>query len=120
MKRDLELIRKMLFLVEEHHHGFAPQQIQIEGYSSEEIGYHAYLLAQAGLVAASNATHSGHKTPYWTIQSLTSAGHDFIDSARSDTIWNKAKTTLKDNGMSLAIGAFGEYLKSLTKLHLGF
>ena len=48
MKRDMDLIRAMLLAVEEHPSGFAPK-IELQGYTQEQINYHAYLLGEAGL-----------------------------------------------------------------------
>ena len=36
------------------------------------------------------------------IHRLTSAGHDFCDGIRQDTIWNKAKNTLLNRARLMA------------------
>lgn len=46
MKRDLDLIRKMLLAIEESPSGFAPE-LKFPGYTDAQIGYHAYLLIDA-------------------------------------------------------------------------
>ena len=33
MKRDMDLVRKILMAVEEHDHGFAPRDVAFDGYS---------------------------------------------------------------------------------------
>jgi hypothetical protein len=39
MKRDMDLVRKIALLIEEHPSGFAPTNITVEGYSHDQIGY---------------------------------------------------------------------------------
>ena len=51
MKRDIDLIRKLVFTIEEHPHGFAPNEINIDGYTSEQIGYHLYTMLDSGLIS---------------------------------------------------------------------
>lgn len=46
MQRDMELIRKILMVIEQAPTGYAPE-LEIEGYSSTQVGYHAYLLIDA-------------------------------------------------------------------------
>ena len=50
MKRDMELIRKILFSLEERPFQKAVTELPIEGYERHVIMYHMLLLAQAGLV----------------------------------------------------------------------
>ena len=47
----------------------------------------------------------GLKISNFGIESLTWEGHDFLDAIRSDTVWNKTKTLLKEKtlGMSFNI-----------------
>ena len=50
-------------------------------------------------------------------QRLTWEGHDFLDAAEVDTIWNKAKEELKKKGGLFSI----EILKKiLSKLAMGY
>ena len=63
MKRDMQLIRKMILLVEESPGGFAPHPMSIEGYTDAEIGYNAYLMIDAGLAAGADITTSATKGP---------------------------------------------------------
>ena len=40
MKRDMDLVRKILMVCADHEHGHAPRNLMIEGYSDEQIGHH--------------------------------------------------------------------------------
>ena len=99
MKRDMDLVREIL-LATENKSDFSSWLVpDIEGYTKLEIYYHIKLLIQAGLVEGENlSSDSGDK---WVIKTLTSTGHDFLDASRNDTIWNKAKDSIKSKGLSL-------------------
>lgn len=76
MKRDMDLIRTMLLTIEANEHGFVGS-IEIEGYTQEEIGYHAYLLGQAGLANVLNVQVRS-ESPRAIIRNLTWQGHEFL------------------------------------------
>ena len=99
MKRDMELVRKILFEVEKQESGLAPSRLEIEGYTPEQVGYHAYIMEQAGLVdAVETGPSADSPRPSAEITCLTWQGHDFLDAARQDNIWGKAKSILKKVG----------------------
>ena len=115
MKRDMDLIRDILFWMEEHEADFP----KIPEKSEREIGYHCYLLADAGLIEAAKSTPFEETIPQAIPISLTSRGHDFIDSARSKTVWStvKSKVATTTGGVSIAI--MTELLKEEVKRRLG-
>jgi len=90
VKRDMDLIRAMLLAIESDPSGFAPK-IEIPDYTEEQINYHAFLLGEAGLAEVSSITTNSSKSPEAMVKHLTWAGHEFLDSARDNTIWNQAK-----------------------------
>lgn len=53
------------------------------------------------------------------IKRLTSKGHDFVDAARSDTIWNKARATIAATVGGVSIDVLTRYLKSQALSALG-
>ena len=110
MKRDMELVRKMVLLMEDHPSGRAPRGMNIEGYTREQLGYHAYLLVDCGLAEGSDVTTTGHSGPEYMISHLTSAGHDFADSARTQYIWDEVTAEMKEKGI---VSATLDILKKL-------
>ena len=56
MQRDMDLIRAILLAVESHAEGFAPHDLAVAWFTPEQIGYHATLLKEAGLVEAITTT----------------------------------------------------------------
>jgi hypothetical protein len=116
MKRDMDLIRTMLLTIEANEHGFV-NNIEIEGYTQEEIGYHAYLLGQAGLANVSNVPVRS-ESPRAIIRNLTWEGHEFLDATRENSIWNQAKDKInKIGGATLPI--WTALLTELLKQKLG-
>jgi hypothetical protein len=113
MKRDLDLIRKILFQLEAHEHGYAPQTFTVDGYTDEVVGYHVHLMGQAGLLKVADVTHGGSPSPSALPVRLTFAGHDFLDAARSDTIWNHARKAIADTVGSVTLDAFKGLLQGL-------
>ncbi|PKV63379.1 DUF2513 domain-containing protein [Pontibacter ramchanderi] len=90
MKRNIDLVRQILLKTEEL--GFLNRsfELSIEDYSKEEISYHVKLLAQAGYLEAEYI--SCKELTEWNPISLTWSGHEFLDAARDNTVWNKAKS----------------------------
>lgn len=52
MKRDMELVRKILFAMEEVPFDGEPMWPGIEGYEDQEITYHVMIMHEAGLIYA--------------------------------------------------------------------
>jgi hypothetical protein len=65
-------------------------------------------------------TNYGSTGPRAIPVTLTWAGHDFIDAARSDTTWSKAMEKVKTVGGSLSFTILKQLLDLLIKAQLGF
>lgn len=91
MKRDMDLVRKILFAIEEMETGYVQKRLEIAGYSAEEIGYHVYIMAEAGLLIGPDVTTYGSSSPNAIPSRLTWDGHDFLDACRDESRWNEAK-----------------------------
>lgn len=114
MKRDLELVRKMVLAVEEAPTGYAPQ-LSFDDYTGAQVGYHAYLLVDAGLAKGHDVSTMGSEGPEAMITSLTWAGHEFAEAARDDTRWQKAMGLVKAKGGSVTLGILTQLLTGLMK-----
>ena len=118
MQRDLDLIRKIILAVEDLSTGSVNDSLEVENYNREQIGYHSYLIIDSGLAYGIDCTFLEDTSPIWRIQRLTSAGHDFADSARNDTNWNNAKEIIKDGG-GATLGIVKDILASIIKKTIG-
>jgi len=119
VKRDLELIRKLVLATESSLSGYVKEDVEIEGYSPEQIGYHSYLLIDAGLARGVDITTSGSSSPNWRLLHLTSAGHDFADSARDESTWRKATGLVGDKAGTVTLDVMKQVLASPIKDTLG-
>src|SRR5262245_44961623 len=120
MKRNLDTVRKVLDLAEAQ-----PAGQPLKGFSggfdntAVEVVEHIKLMIDAGLIegeAYPNTTRSGGGL--FIVANLTWKGHDFLDAARSDTVWNATKGRLAKAGawtFSLVL----EVLKEEAKRQIG-
>jgi|ERR1700677_3167259 hypothetical protein len=114
MKRDMDLIRTILLEVEESP---SPEgcRIEVPGRSRDELYYNAQLAHEAGLIEARFLRGS---TDFHVLR-LTYAGHEFLDAARNDTLWVKAKEMVIKNTGTLTIEGLKIALSTLIKHALG-
>jgi hypothetical protein len=117
VKRDLELIRKMVLAIEDAP-GWAPD-LKFEGYTDTQVGYHAYLLLDAGLARGEPIFEMGSEAPGGFINNLSWAGHEFADAARDETRWRKAMGVVQDKGGTVTIGVLTQLLVALMRGALG-
>lgn len=101
MKRDMELVRKILFFLEARPFLKAEKALLIEGYDEATIMYHMLLLAQAGYVDYEPELTKTGRVIRAHVIGLNWTGHEFLDSIRSDKIWRKLLKSAKDKGGSL-------------------
>lgn len=100
MKRDMNLIRHILLALEDGN----GRQIVIAGYNETQIGYHCYLIVDAGLAKGADVTCMESECPTFVVTHLTWAGHDFLDAAREPDRWKTAQGVFsKLGGVTLEV-----------------
>ena len=115
MKRDIDLYRKILLSVEAREGTVGPEEVEIEGYTEGQIGYHAKLLADQGLLEGQDITGLGVSTHHYAPRCLTYAGHDFLKAARDDTLWEKVKAEVAAKGLPVTLEVIKSVLLSWLK-----
>ena len=121
MKRDLDLIREIMLVLEdkmEYGKNFQSTHLievmQDKTLSVEKLAYHLGLLVESDFLKAKEYKYlSGEPTDY-LINTITSQGQDFIDTIRQDTTWNKIKEKASSLGgftLPLLVDIGTEYLK---------
>jgi hypothetical protein len=106
MKRDMDLVREILIALEDRDAELNPDEIPNR--SPEEVSYHVHLMHEAGLVEA--WTSKTFNAPLYAVANrLTWEGHDFLEAARNESVWRKAKQIVAEKGGGLTF----EVLKSL-------
>lgn len=110
MKRNLDLIRQILLKIEQSPRPGDLIEIKIDGHTSEEIAYHLGLLHEAGYIIAMSFQGDNHID--WMPSRLTWEGHEFLDLARDDPRWKKAKEMVAQAG-AFSFPILAELLKKL-------
>lgn len=117
MKRDMDLIRELLFKLEAIDipagvvRPLSPHNpaMAVEGFTAEDVGRHLAMLVSGGLVETSGNRSFGPDGSLMFRQ-LSWQGHDFLDSVRDSKIWEKTK-----QGAEAAGGFTVDLLKDLAK-----
>jgi hypothetical protein len=94
MQRNMDLVRMILLRMEADPSGRAPQDLGIKSYPPDEIGYHAHIMMQEGLIDGFKTESHPEAIPI----SLTWKGHEFLDLVRDQERWNKAKAVIAKVG----------------------
>jgi Hypothetical protein (DUF2513) len=98
MQRNMDLVRMILLRLESSPSGWAPDDFGIKSFSPEEIGYHAHIMMQDGLIEGQDVTNFEGAGPEALPTSLTWRGHEFLDLARDQERWNQAKAIVAKVG----------------------
>lgn len=125
MKRDLDLVRKILFKMEEMDQWIIADahSIPIEGYSENQVQYHLGLMVQANLLHAE--TRSVNITSKYSLTadstgikfqdySISWFGHEFLTATRDEVRWKKTKEAIVKVG-GLATDVAFDILKEMGK-----
>jgi len=100
MKRDMDLLRALLLKIEEMpYSGHLMGSIQIPGHTDEEVCYHALQAQDARFIEATFLKG----TTAFAVKRLTYTGHEFLDLARDDTRWARAKEKVESTTGTLTI-----------------
>ncbi len=103
MKRDMDLCRKILFAIEEQYKDTSIVDLEIPGYTMNQVAYHCKILKDGGLVSQYSAQYDGGGLYFFQVGNLTWEGHDFLDRIREDTVWNKIKNVVTEKGLPMIL-----------------
>ena len=104
MQRDMDLVRKILFYVEENYVAGGPEiSVHIDGYSDSVVYEHCILMKNDGLIGRILDT-SSLESKSCDVGNLTSEGFDLLDKIRADTVWNRTKSVISEKGLPLITG----------------
>jgi hypothetical protein len=105
----MDLIREILLEMEAGKDGFTPP-IMLKDYSEEEIGYHCLLLSEADLILAADSTSISSMTPTAIPIRITWSGYEFLDNARDERIWSRAKQSISSASFSVWTSVLTKYV----------
>lgn len=121
MKRDLDLIRKLLIHLDEKPDDNMVHGLEIENYSKSEVMYYFILMDQAGLIRCEREVSSSTSNRILKVYpfSLTWEGHEFLEASRNESRWNEAKKILKEKSGILSFDLLKAILLALAKKSIG-
>ena len=108
MKRDFDLIRKLLIFFEGKP---TPEHVPvppIEGYDDLSIRYHLVLMHDAGLLRCEASMSKTGRVISVLPFELTWEGHEFLEKVRNDTVWRKVCEVITSKGGSFAFSVVNQ------------
>ncbi len=110
MKRDMVLIRKILFEIEEK---YKPGDgllfgLFIEGYGLPIIAEHCGLLFQQGLITEYKPIYGDNTILEFQIGNLTSSGYDYLELIRNESVWENTKQEVEKKNLPQTIEIFAK------------
>ena len=123
MKRNFDLIRKLLIYLEEKPDDkiVNAKDLEIDDYDEKDVMYNFILMDQAGLIRCERQYSSS--TPDRVINvfpfSLTWDGHEFLELSRNETTWNNAKSIVLSKSGVLSLDVLKALLISMAKSSVG-
>ena len=122
IKRDLDLIRRMLLKMESLDSSYGTIRLNtFKDICDDEavLSLHVHLLLDAGLIEATDMVYTGNGVDDFLITRMTFAGYDYLDSIRSDSVWNEVKKKIASVGDSVSLEIVKELGVTLVKAQLG-
>ena len=100
MKRDLDLVRQILLQIEALPAG-PPAQYRMSEIEDPVLLAHFELVLASGLVNGKISRSQSSRGDVISISGLTWEGHEWIETVRSQSVWDETKSTLLDSGAAL-------------------
>lgn len=126
MKLNHNCVRDLLLFIEDnltYSTYIYVNEIQLEGYTQEEIIYSADKLLDAGYITATRKVFiSSDGTPQIEIKSITWDGHQFLDNIRDNKVWEQTKGILsKFSSVSIGIisNVAAQVISNIVKSQMG-
>ena len=115
MQRDMDLVRQILLKIEADPNPMGPSgDFVITGVHRDIVGYHLKLLDEAGYIETINIATRDQPLDR-LVNGLTWSGHEFLDAARDDGRWEKAKALLGGTFNTVTVKVLNDLLVSLIK-----
>jgi hypothetical protein len=119
MKRDWDIIREILINTENLE---ANESLTLSSFGADKaynISYHVELLDEAGIIYASLSQSAGRGPTHFHVHRLTWEGHEFLDSIKSKSTWEKTKSLIRDKGGAMSFDVIKGVAVHIGKSALG-
>lgn len=115
MKRDMELVREILFCAEKDE----DLSVLEKQHGADKVVGHVAIMQDAGLVDAIVERDSEGRLFLAVLFRLTWAGHEFLDNARDNTLWKKTMKVIGGKVASASFSVLTECLKQAILAEVG-
>jgi hypothetical protein len=131
MKRNWDLLRKILDIVQESEGGYPVLAIkravyngrytplELPDYDFGEVCEHILLLGDAGFALVTDFGRSSEGPTGVGIDRLTMAGHDFLSSASDNERWEGAMSLVKEKGGTVTVNVLSQILAAMLRKSFG-
>jgi hypothetical protein len=100
MKRDMELVRRILLEVESWPLEGGDQTFTALGCQEKEVEYNVYQAIRSGLLdGIIDDTERATEGFFYNVFGLTPEGHDFLDAAQDQFIWDEVMGEVRKRGV---------------------
>lgn len=100
MKRDMEVVRKILVIIAESEKKNFDERINIPGVTRDEVEYHLEIMRDANILKG-NLAYGDNRLIYHSL-SLSWHGNDFYETFQSDGRWEGFKEWLSNKGLRIS------------------
>lgn len=118
MKKDFELIRRILKAIEDHEgpdeDGMDQGTLELNDIDKNLFFYHTKILTKEGLIESEKEVWISDDYPKYLPSALTGKGREFLIESSNSAKWKKALIYISETGKDIAVSVMAEYLKKLT------
>ena len=118
MKRDMDLVRDILLKAEAMPPG-PPVLYRVSEVEDLVLLHHLEMLIEAGLLRGKISRSQGSRGDVIGISGLTWEGHEWIETVRSDQVWDETKRTLLESEAALTFELTREVATRVHRARLG-
>ena len=93
----MDVVRQLLLQLEED-----KESLEVEGCTDQIVLNHLDLMEEGGLIKANVIRTDQTLVTNVLVDRITWQGHDFLDAARSEEIWNQTKKVVSEKTGTIA------------------
>lgn len=121
MRIDWDLIRTILLKAEAAPANRMVGTIEVEGYDEDVVLEHLELLVEKGLLdgEVKRTSTGGGRIMIAFVRKVTWEGHQFLEKARNEQVWNQTKEIVKEKGGSASFEVIKAVLTQVALRYFG-
>lgn len=112
MKRDWDVIRKILIAVEDlPDRASSVKESDLEDVDAEDAYHHILIMIEAGFIEGNEGARQGGKSVY--ARRLTWQGHELLESIRNQSKWNALKRYAREHSIEPTLSGINAVITAL-------